>query len=282
MNDKIVFREMLTEIVELAETKSNKLTIDEIDDFFKKVSLKEEQMELVYSYLEANKIVVEGHKQNDNIKMFEVIEEDAQEIVKNEDNEDKQEIAKQIDTFDAEENQYLKMYLDELGTLTVINEKEKIALYNKAIKGEPLAKSRIIEIYLQEVVEIAKKYVNKGILISDLIQEGNIGLMLAIDGIEELSAADQVEKMLRMGIISSIESVIKENDDIKIAKKQIVNRVNYLNEGVTNLEEELGRRVSIPELAKYMEMSEEEVIDIIRVSDNEIIVKENEDKNSNR
>lgn len=282
MNDKIVFREMLTEIVELAETKSNKLTIDEIDDFFKKVSLKEEQMELVYSYLEANKIVVEGHKQNDNIKMFEVIEEDPQEIVKNEDNEEKQEIAKQIDTFDAEENQYLKMYLDELGTLTVINEKEKIALYNKAIKGESLAKSRIIEIYLQEVVEIAKKYVNKGILLSDLIQEGNIGLMLAIDGIEELSAADQVEEMLRIGIISSVESVIKENNDIKIAKKQIVNRVNYLNEGVTNLEEELGRRVSIPELAKYMEMSEEEVIDIIRVSDNEIIVKENEDKNSNR
>ncbi len=288
MNDKIVFREMLTEISELAGTKHNKLTVDEIKDFFKKVSLNEEHMELVYSYLEANKVVVEGHEQNDNIKLFEVKEEEIgyQEIEENQKEnefieEPKKESSK-IQQVDSEENQYLKIYLEELRTLPVISENEKTKLYSLALKGDSIAKSKLIEIYLMKVVEIAKNYVGRGILISDLIQEGNIGLMLAIDGLEELYDDKLVDEMLRNGIISSIKSVIEEYEFMNVAKKQIVNKVNFLNEGVKNLEEELGRTVSIGELAKYMEMSEEEISDIIRVSDDEIKVKENEEKNNNR
>ncbi|MFA9375320.1 MAG: sigma-70 domain-containing protein [Lachnotalea sp.] len=273
MNDKIIFREMLTEISELAETKNKILTVDEIKDFFKKVSLTDEHMELVYSYLEVNKIVVQGHKKNDEIKIFEENEE-LQELENNTD------ISERIEKFNAEENQYLKMYLEELGTLPLLDEEEKVTLYNQAIRGNSFAKSRVIEIYLQEVVEIARNYGDQGILISDLIQEGNIGLMLAVDEIDELASVLEVEKVLREGIIASIESVIEENNFIKNAKKQIVNKVNYLNEGVKNLEEELGRAANMEEVANYMEMSVEEVSDIIRVSDDEIRVRENEEKNN--
>lgn len=281
MSDKIIFREMLTEISELAETKNNKLTVDEIKDFFKTISLSEDQMELVFSYLEANKIVVEGHEKNDNIKLFEEKEEEK-DLPSFEETHDNEEESKGVQAIDAEENQYLKIYLEELGTLPVISESEKTKLYAQAIEGDSVAKSKIIEIYLMKVVEIVKNYVNKGILISDLIQEGNIGLMLAIDEIVELDNTEQVEQMLSHGITASIESVIEENEFINVAKKQIVNKVNYLNEGVKNLEEELGRTVSIEELGKYMEMSEEEIRDIIRVSDDEIKVKENEEKNNSR
>lgn len=281
MNDKIIFREMLTEIGELAQAKNNKLTVDEIKNYFSKVSLSDEQLELVYSYLEANKIEVQGHEQNDNMKLFEVKEEEETTEAIDEVNEN-EEANGEEQNLDPEENQYLIMYLEELGTLPKINENEKLDLYNQAIKGDSVAKNKIIEIYLMEVVEIAKGYVDKGILISDLIQEGNIGLMLSVEGLEGLENAAHVEEKIRTGVIASIESVIEENDFINITKKQIVSKVNFLNEGVKNLEEELGRAVSIEELANYMEMSVEEVRDVIRVSDDEIKVKENEEKSNNR
>lgn len=276
MNDKIIFREMLTEIGELAQAKNNKLTVDEIKGYFKEISLSDKQMELVYSYLEANKIEIEGHKKNDNMKMFEVKEEAKEQEIVESDEAPSQQIQ------DSDANRYLEMYLEELDILPVVSEKDKIALLNQAISGDSLAKSKMIEIYLKEVVEIAKNYVGKGILISDLIQEGNIGLMLAMDKIADVREVGEVDEVLREGIVSAIENVIEENEFIHIAKKQIVSKVNFLNEGVNNLEEELGRTVSIEELAKYMEMSEEEVRDIIRVSDDEIKVKENEEKKNNR
>jgi RNA polymerase primary sigma factor len=281
MSDKIIFREMLSEISELAERNNNRLTVDEVKDFFKNVSLSDDQMDLVFSYLEANKIAVEGHEKNDNIKLFEVSKEEKN-IDSIEETPNNQGESKVIKDADSEENQYLKIYLEELGTLPAISESEKIILYTQAMEGDSISKSKIIEIYLMKVVEIARNYQNRGILISDLIQEGNIGLMLAIDEIVEFVDPKQVEEILSHRIIASMESVIEENDFINVAKKQIVNKVNYLNEGVKNLEEELGRTVSIEELARYMEMSNEEIIDIIRVSDDEIKVKENEEKNSNR
>jgi RNA polymerase primary sigma factor len=215
------------------------------------------------------------------MKLFEVKEEEETTEAIEEVNEN-EEANGEEQNLDSEENQYLIMYLEELGTLPKINENEKLDLYNQAIKGDSVAKNKIIEIYLMEVVEIAKGYVDKGILISDLIQEGNIGLMLSVEGLAGLENATHVEEKIRAGVIASIENVIEENEFINITKKQIVSKVNFLNEGVKNLEEELGRAASIEELAKYMEMSEEEVKDIIRVSDDEIKVKENEEKSNNR
>lgn len=281
MNDKIIFREMLSEIGELAEAKNNKLTIEEIKDFFKDVSLSDDQMELVYSYLEANKIVVEGHQKSDAIKLFEVGEENSLAVKEDEEKEDSK---KESDSpkISVEEDKYLTMYLEELGEIHELDENEKNILYRQIIQNDPLAKSRLIENYLPKVVEIAKRFVNKGIALSDLIQEGNIGLMLMLDNLEETTDIAALEQVLEKGVVLAIEDAIDQVDSIKSANKQIVNRVNYLNEGTRNLEEELGRTVSIEELAKYMEMSEDEIRDIIRVADDEIVVMENENKKSDK
>jgi RNA polymerase primary sigma factor len=178
----------------------------------------------------------------------------------------------------SEENAYLKLYLDELRTLPDLQDSEKRNLFQRAMSRDSSAKNQLIEIYLLKVVEIAKRYVNHGVLISDLIQEGNIGLMMGANQLDTIDDVEQVDEILQTSIIEAIESVLEENELIDIAKKQMVRKVNFLNEGVKNLEEELGRTVSILELANYLEMSEEEVADIIRVSDDEIKVEENENK----
>jgi RNA polymerase primary sigma factor len=275
MSDKIIFREMLSEISEFARANHNKLTREEINKFFEKVSLSEEHMELIYSYLEANKIEVEGHVKNENSVLFE-----TQESSEAEDSEATQDpMEPSVSEEDnSEENAYLKLYLDELRTLPDLQDSEKRNLFQRAMSRDSSAKNQLIEIYLLKVVEIAKRYVNHGVLISDLIQEGNIGLMMGANQLDTIDDVEQVDEILQTSIIEAIESVLEENELIDIAKKQMVRKVNFLNEGVKNLEEELGRTVSILELANYLEMSEEEVADIIRVSDDEIKVEENENK----
>ncbi|WP_099468910.1 RNA polymerase sigma factor region1.1 domain-containing protein [Konateibacter massiliensis] len=277
MNDKIIFREMLSEIGTVAETKGNKLTVEEIKEFFKTASLTEEQMELVYGYLEANKITVEGHEKGETAKLFETqTKEEAQEEEGTEEKSEIQASESKIKV-QGEDSKYLDMYLEELESISPASESEKKELYGQVLQDNPLAKSRLIEIYLSRVVALAKNYVNQGVALSDLIQEGNIGLMLTLDTMEEI-AETRVEAALENGIVTALQNAVEEADSLVSAGKQIVNRVNYLNEGAKNLGEELGRRASVEELAKYMEMSEEEIADIIRVSDGEIVVLENEDK----
>lgn len=271
MNDKIIFREMLSEIRELAETKGNLLTLDEINIFFNKVSLGEEQLELVYSYLEANRITIEGHSKNESIKLFEQKEEELKV------SESKEEMVEDKDSISLEDK-YLSMYLEELDELSKDDEKEKLELLKGSLESDPMAKSKLIELYLPNVVEIAKQYVNKGVALSDLIQEGNIGLMLSLEEIDKSADIDSIELTIRQGIIASLEDAIEEASYTNSFNHQIISKVNFLNEGVRNLEEEMGRTVSIEELAKYLEMSKEEVEDIIRVSDDEIIVEENKEK----
>lgn len=271
MNDKIIFREMLSEIRELAEAKGNLLTLDEINLFFKEVSLGEEQLELVYSYLEANRITIEGHSKNESIKLFEQKEEELKV------SESKEEMVEDKDSVSLEDK-YLSMYLEELEELSKDDEKEKLELLKGLLGSNPMAKSKIIELYLPNVVEIAKQYVNKGVALSDLIQEGNIGLMLSLEEIDKSADIDSMELTIRQGIIASLEDAIEEASYTNSFNHQIISKVNFLNEGVRNLEEEMGRTVSIEELAKYLEMSKEEVEDIIRVSDDEIIVEENKEK----
>ncbi len=276
MNDKIIFREMLSEIRELAQAKDNHLTLDEINTFFKDVSLGEDQLELVYSYLEANRITIEGHRKNETIKLFEEKEEEESE------NDSKEDITQDNDNASLEEDRYLSMYLEELEELGNDDEKEKLRLFHGLIENDPMAKSKLIERYLPKVVDIAKQYVNKGVALSDLIQEGNIGLMLILDQVDKNADMDSMEVTINQGIITALEDAIEEASYTKSTNHQIISKVNFLNEGVKNLEEDMGRTVSIEELAKYLEMSEEEIQDIIRVSDDEIIVEENKDKKDAR
>lgn len=271
MNDKIIFREMLSEIRELAEAKGNQLSREEINIFFKDVSLSEDQLELVYSYLEANRITIEGHRKNETIKLFEPKEGTNE-------SETKEDIVSDSDSISLEEDRYLSMYLKELEELGSDDEKEVIRLLHGLLENDPMAKSKLIELYLPKVVDLAKQYVNKGVALSDLIQEGNIGLMLTLDQMDKDTDIDTLEAMIRQGIIEELEDAIEEVSYTKSTSDQIVSKVNFLNEGVRNLEEEMGRTVSIEELAQYLEMSKEEVEDIIRVSDNEIIVEENKGK----
>ena len=169
-------------------------------------------------------------------------------------------------TFTDDEEAYLKEYLEDLKAFKKEAEGERENLYEKVAWGDEIARQRLIELYLLEVVEIAKEMYHPEVFLGDLIQEGNVGLIL---GIEMISGKDGAHEFIVSQIKESIQALIEEHTELKNRDKKMVEKVSLLDESITNLTEELGRKVSIDELAVYMGMDEEEILDILKLTGEE-------------
>ena len=237
MEGRKEFLNKLNGLVEVAKGQSDQITIDEVKAYFADTGLTEEQLELVFDYLLAQKVVVKGY-----IKMTEAAEEKI--------------------TYTDEEEAYLKEYLNDLHAFKEAADGEKEALFQKLIDGDASVKNRLTEIYLKEVIEIAKEMYHPEIFLGDLIQEGNVGLILGLDMLTEVDTAhdtivNQVKQCMQM--------LIEEHTEVKSRDNKMVEKVSMLDESIKALTEELGRKVSIQELAVYMGMTEEEIEDILRL-----------------
>ena len=172
------FSEKLVELLELAKKKKNVLEYQEISDFFKDQSLEVEQMEKVLDFLEASGVDVLRISGNDE----ELILDDDADIEKM-DEEEEIELDK-IDLSVPEGvsiEDPVRMYLKEIGTVSLLTADEEIELAKRMEQGDEDAKKRLAEANLRLVVSIAKRYVGRGMLFLDLIQEGNLGLIKAVE-----------------------------------------------------------------------------------------------------
>lgn len=245
MNDKQLFREKLAGILQAAEEKKRCMSVDEIDRYFQDDGLSEEQKNLVYEYLLSQKINVKGYQE--------------------EENESVQVPEKHIN-FSVDEERYLKEYLEELHIISNEKEMERIQLFDQVISGDTLAKSRLVELYLPVVVDIAKDMYHPDVFLGDLIQEGNVSLLLSMDLFQNPDEADEVIcREIRQGI----KNLIEEQTDQKRRDQAMVEKVQYLEEGIKTLTEDNEKKVSVEELAFYLEMSEEEIQDILRLAGEE-------------
>ncbi len=250
--NKAEFLEKLSGLVKMAKTQENQITIDEVKTYFAKEELTEEQMELVFDYLLAQKVVVKGY-----LKMG-VSEEVDDKIV-----------------FTAEEEAYLKEYQEDLKAFRKEEAGEREALFEKVAWGDEIARQRLIELYLSDVIQIAKEMYHSEVFLGDLIQEGNIGLIM---GIEMISGKEGAHEFIVSQIRESIQALVEEHTELKNRDKKMVEKVSLLDESITTLTEELGRKVSIDELAVYMGMDEEEILDILKLTGEETEEDEKEEE----
>lgn len=273
MDNKIHFRQLLSEIAQIAAVNGNTISAEDVASYLEDAQLSDEQLEMVYSYLEAEKITIIGHEPGKNNEF--VQKNDDDKFHADDDNE-KEKNKESISILDDEEKAYVDMYIEELKGIKRSDDEEIIKLCKEVISGDDIARTMLIEGYLLRVVETAKEYANKGVLVSDLIQEGNVGLMLAVDELQE--AKNDYVGFLERNVREAMQTAIEEMEILSDSKSRMVQKVNFLHEGSKNLNEDLQRKATIKELAEYMEMSEEEVADIIRISDDEIEVFENDGK----
>ncbi len=237
MDNRIEFLNKLNELVKVAKGKGSTIEIDEVKAFFEG-ALTEEQFELVFDYLLAQKVVVKGY--------FKMPEEEVKETV----------------TYSEEEIAYLEEYCKDLKAFKDAKEDEKEELFSALLRGDDSVKERVIGIYLKEVVEIAKEMYTEGIFIGDLIQEGNVGLILGLDMLPDVESAHQV---IVEQVRQNIQLAIEEYAELSQRDKKMIEKVAMLDEGIKSLTEELGRKVTIDELALHMGMTEEEIEDVLRL-----------------
>ena len=246
MEKRAEFLKKLNSLVALAHEHGDQITIDEVKSYFTEAELTGEQMELVFDYLLTQKVVVKGY--------FKMQKEDSEQAQQD------------GDAYTEEEKAYLAEYMKDLEAFRPADGAERQVLFGKVMQGDAKARQRLTELYLKEVVEIAKDMYHPEIFLGDLIQEGNLGLILGMDILsDEESAHDTIINQVRQ----SIQMLIEEHAELSGRDKKMVEKVQLLDESITQLTEELGRKVTIDELSVYMGMTEDEINDILRLTGEE-------------
>ncbi|MGL6200824.1 MAG: sigma-70 domain-containing protein [Lachnospiraceae bacterium] len=243
MADKLRFQEKLRGILDIANEQDMRLEKEDIEKYFEEDVLSEQQMELVYDYLLAQKVIVKGYvKKGGTIVVADEKEQNLSE----------------------EEQVYLKEYQQNLQGIHPEQGGERTLLFRQAAAGDGVAKSRLIELYLSRVAELAREMKHPDVFIGDMIQEGNISLMLALDN---LTDADIAEEVIEAELREGIQAVIEAQADLIRRDNSIVKKVRELDEKITELTDNLGREATIEELVMYTEIPEEEIRSIIKLTE---------------
>lgn len=253
MLDRAKFMEMLQAITEVAKVQENRLTKEEIADYFSEMELEEAHFLHIYQYLGENGITVPGFLYQKVEVQEEKTEADSQEAQK--ESEEKK-----------EQSAILSMYMEELSALETITEQEKTALFLGVRNKDADAKKRLLEGYLPVVVELANKYEGKGMLVEDLIQEGNLGLFEALEKVGEISNIADADTFIIESIRQAMVEVVDEEIDENDWEATVLAKTGLINEAAKYLAEDMGRVATVKELAEFTKLSEQEIKDILQLS----------------
>ena len=256
------FSEKLVELLELAKKKKNVLEYQEISDFFKDQSLEVEQMEKVLDFLEASGVDVLRISGNDE----ELILDDDADIEKMDDEEEIE-----LDKIDLSVPEGVsiedpvRMYLKEIGKVSLLTADEEIELAKRMEQGDEEAKKRLAEANLRLVVSIAKRYVGRGMLFLDLIQEGNLGLIKAVEKFDYRKGY-KFSTYATWWIRQAITRAIADQARTICIPVHMVETINKLIRVSRQLLQELGREPTPEEIAEEMKMPVDRVREILKIS----------------
>ena len=257
------FSEKLVELLELAKKKKNVLEYQEINDFFKDQPLGDEQMANVFDFLAAS-----------GADVLRITDSNADDMILDDDDAD-------IDKLDEEEIELdkidlsvpegvsiedpVRMYLKEIGKVPLLSAEEEIELAKRMENGDEAAKKRLAEANLRLVVSIAKRYVGRGMLFLDLIQEGNLGLIKAVEKFDYRKGY-KFSTYATWWIRQAITRAIADQARTIRIPVHMVETINKLIRVSRQLLQELGREPTPEEIAKEMDMSVERVREILKIS----------------
>ena len=256
------FSEKLVELLELSKKKKNVLEYQEISDFFKDQPLEVEQMEKVYDFLEASGVDVLRISGNDDSLML----DDDAELDKLDDEEEIE-----LDKIDLSVPEGVsiedpvRMYLKEIGKVSLLTADEEIELAKRMEQGDEDAKKRLAEANLRLVVSIAKRYVGRGMLFLDLIQEGNLGLIKAVEKFDYRKGY-KFSTYATWWIRQAITRAIADQARTIRIPVHMVETINKLIRVSRQLLQELGREPTPEEIAEEMDMNVDRVREILKIS----------------
>ncbi len=243
----------VTEMVHIAKSQKNIIEDFEIADFLKDCKYDASQMEKILALLEKNGIeVLYSDGPNDSLLLSAEASGDVEDLD-----------ISVPDSISIEDP--VRMYLKEIGTVKLLSAEEEIELAKRMEEGDEEAKNRLAEANLRLVVSIAKRYVGRGMLFLDLIQEGNLGLMKAVEKFD-YNKGYKFSTYATWWIRQAITRAIADQARTIRIPVHMVETINKLVRVSRTLLQELGREPSPEEIAEAMNMPVERVHEILKIS----------------
>ncbi len=256
----IKFEEKLKNLVALGKKKKNVLEIQEINDTFSDMELEAEQMDKIFEYLEAQNIDILRITADADDET----PDDTEIILSEEDDVDVEKIDLSVpDGISIEDP--VRMYLKEIGKVPLLSAEEEIELAKRMAEGDEEAKKRLAEANLRLVVSIAKRYVGRGMLFLDLIQEGNLGLIKAVEKFD-YQKGFKFSTYATWWIRQAITRAIADQARTIRIPVHMVETINKLIRVSRQLLQELGREPQPEEIAAELDMPVERVREILKIS----------------
>lgn len=242
---KLAFKAKLDQLMTVAKEKKGVLEQEDINEVFSDMEIEPSKIEQIYEYLEAQNIDVMG-----NLSHIEIEDEDI-------------DISNLPDGINIDDP--VRMYLKEIGKVPLLSADQEIELAKRMEKGDEEAKKKLAEANLRLVVSIAKRYVGRGMLFLDLIQEGNLGLIKAVEKFD-YTKGYKFSTYATWWIRQAITRAIADQARTIRIPVHMVETINKLMRVSRQLLQELGRDPSPEEIAKRMELPVSKVREIMKIS----------------
>lgn len=230
-----LFLARMQDVRKSAQKDGNSISEAALQERFADLELSEQQMQQVRDFLRAKGIGV-----GESLPVEEVITE--------------------------EEHNYLEDYEALIASIPLPPDGVLEAVKLSAMAGERDAQQKLTEYSLSKVLDIAKLYAGQGVYLEDLIGAGNEALAVGVTLLGPLERPDEVDGFLGRRIMDAMEDLISENIDTRATEKMVEERVNLVADRARELAGELGRKVSVSELAAEYEMDREDILEALRLS----------------
>lgn len=257
----LTFEEKLSKLLELAKSKKNVLEEKDIHDAFAGEELTPEKLDRIYDFLDKKHV--------DVLKMSNDDDMDPDLFTEDEDPDPEDEIDMEHIDLSVPEgvsvDDPVRMYLKEIGKVPLLSPDEEIELAKKIELGDEAAKKKLAEANLRLVVSIAKRYVGRGMQLLDLIQEGNLGLIKAVEKFDYRKGY-KFSTYATWWIRQAITRAIADQARTIRIPVHMVETINRLVRTQRQLVQKLGREATPEELARELDMPVDRVREIMKIS----------------
>ncbi|WP_394918686.1 RNA polymerase sigma factor RpoD [uncultured Robinsoniella sp.] len=256
------FSKALKGLVEKAKGKKNVIEYKEINDAFAGIELSEDKMDAILEYLEKSNIdVLHGSAEDESEELL--IENDDDLLLGE---EEEVEIIDDVDVLEGVSTEDpVRMYLKEIGNVPLLSTEEEVELAKRVENGDEEAKKSLTEANLRLVVSIAKKYVGRGMPFLDLIQEGNMGLMKAVDKFD-YTKGYKFSTYATWWIRQAITRGIADTGRTIRVPVHMVETINKTLRMTRTLLQELGREPTAEEVAERLNVPVGRVREVLKIS----------------
>ena len=194
MLDRNAFMETLRSVAELGRTSTEPLSREEILKYFEGMELSEEHVEMIYQYLQLPPEVQTGEPETEEEEEPVIVEEESQE-----------------------QTVYFQMYLDDLAQIDEMSEDEMQEAYKKLLAGEASVVGEICESWLGSIAQMAIPYAEQGAILEDVIQEGNMGLLLKLSELVGAREVPGIDAILEGAVSAAMIAYTEENMEANVA-----------------------------------------------------------------